>query len=1354
MGKRFVFIIVFVVSGFLACPALLLGQEPANENQPARAANICFLDREKGEPDVMILELTESIEAAETPAAKAETAAKLGWLYLLYRSDSTTALQWFSQSVELDKKNIRALEGALFCDMTLGNHDGLAQRTCDIIEADPDSHVAMLYLRVLHNAMYITNSWNSWPPSKKIAFFEGLLARNLQNPRNESLVKSYLMFLKLGRRQRAEAFQSWKSLGCVDKWFVLGMFCPEGPYGFYEKLPPELEINRVDPSRKFTVDDVELRWTPVTITRECSYASLMRTVKNDGSCLFLATYINSPSERQAAIHLVTGQAFKLWLNGVLIHVSNKFENFISLREHVGTTLKEGLNLLVMKLCGTGEETSTADLTLVVTNPAGRPFEDLSFQNEFEAFPPAAAPSGKELEPVALNRTAKETFIEAWNSPSRTYSDYVGATYLLSEDGQEELMFQYEEECYDAHRDCALANLFMAFGYKTNPFLPAEQVMNQYRSMLEQAAEIDPAMAPAFFHLGDFYKEKDPDKAINFYKKAIALKPACEDAVLGLAGVFAKRNWEAEWFHLVDGLLQARPDCLRALSLLFDYYYDRLNLDKALALGDKIDELTEAPFHWHRAKVLARRGRFEESIAEWQRQIEENPEHPQAYKGLASLFADIGRTQDAIELYEKAIAADQHNCFCLHREIGNLWARQNDLDRAEAHWNKILSLPMSDSRMEKGKQYDQREADFADYRKKGTETLFADRYKVNTEEIIKNAPGAKEYPKAPMITLLLQHIVEFVGDDLKHAKHRTHFVAKILNKKGGERCGRIAVGQAMEECRVFLPDGRVLEADGVQEEDNLALPELDKDTIIELRRFFSSNLPFDLNACVRNVFLSPLFRFEQEPMLKAQLIIIMPTGAKKLAVARETGSASGRFFMRCRKMEAEPVVEEIDGRYVYTFNFENVNDYIPEPLMPPPMEILPNVRLFQWPFDFERLMRVRRSGHVDRRVALSVKAKAEELTRNVTTVLEKTKRVFDFVVREIKDGGENNPSQTLIEKRGPSQELFIAMLRGIGIETEYAYVMPSVLGPEEQKDWELQGPQFVAQLAAVNLAGAGLDDWLFLSVSQFSPFGAIPAPAEGGRAVVVRKDGVSIIPLPFRSLISVKGIHRADVTLSPDGKAICCADILLATFDSAQARVQTEHAMGEEQRKQMFQRIASQWFAGITLSSFEIPPFDPLEGHLHLKFEGTTNKFVAPAQEGWQFKVTTQPKELARKLSARKDREFPMRIRYAVTSQHLSAFDDMCVRAPEGYEFVAPSDIALVSQFGYYTLSFRMVPETSMGLAQAFGLFDEAKARDSVLIERRFLLYDQDIAPDDFEKFMAFLKRIDHAERMQVAMRKK
>ncbi|MDQ7780587.1 MAG: tetratricopeptide repeat protein, partial [Planctomycetota bacterium] len=843
------------------------------------------------------------------------------------------------------------------------------------------------------------------------------------------------------------------------------------------------------------------------------------------------------------------------------------------------------------------------------------------------------------------------------------------------------------------------------------------------------------------------------------------------------------------------------------------YYDNLSFEKAGEVAGKLDRLAESPVAWYKAKVAARRGDFEAILAEYRRQIAESPKDPQPYLRLASTLADLARYAEARELLERVIALDPVTFFFLHREIGDLWAREGAFDKAGERWKQVLDIPLCDRRIGFGKHYDVRTERFLAAREGDRlGPALQDKFKVNAEEIVKGAPGQDRYPKASSVTLFLQYIVRFTGEDLKHAEHTSHHFIKIMNKKGGERYGRISTGQSLEECRVYTPDGKILEADGVQERGNLAMPELDAGAILEMKRVYSTNVPFDMNNCVRQLFKSPWLKFEEEPILKARLAIIIPSAARRLLPAKEALEvATGlppKFFLRSSHMPVEARVEEGEGYVVYVYDLNDLEDIVAEPFMPPADEVLPYVSVFQWPFDAGRMLRIRRSAFADRHVNRNVREKALELTQSLPDPIAKLKRIYEFVVTEIKDGTQDNPSQTLIEKQGPSLDLFIAMARGIGFEADHALVIPPVTGPCAQEEWEIDGPPFAADLAAVRLpsdaAGDGTTteglpagcwvgkDWLFVSVSQFSLFRAIPPALEGGKAVVFHRGGATIVDLPARCPLDLKGVPFVTVEILGDGKATVKGELPIPSFQSAQMRVFVEQNMGEEQRLKMFQRLAARLFPGINISSSEMAPFDPFDIGLRFRLEGSTSKFTTPTESGWQFRPALPALELSKVFTGQKKRVFPLRISQALASFCLQ--ERLRVIAPAGYEIVPPLDAVLLTPFGSY--SMRFVKSTAPSISDQGpdrpeeGAGEEPAASDEnagggteptststqrtdgkvppgkggfsglssgqgmVEVERSLLLYNQDIEPDDFEKFMAFLKAIDQIERRQVEVRRR
>ncbi len=150
---------------------------------------------------------------------------------------------------------------------------------------------------------------------------------------------------------------------------------------------------------------------------------------------------------------------------------------------------------------------------------------------------------------------------------------------------------------------------------------------------------------AYNNLGYYFSNKnEPERAIEFYKKALEIKPNYEDA------------------HNNMGF------CLAAEGK----YKEAINeYIKALSINKK---LTEA--HNNLGNALSNIGEIDAAIHEYQIAIEENPKHSDAHNNLGIALAMKGRIDEAIEHFQLAVRY-KDNYASAHSNLGNAYAVQGN-----------------------------------------------------------------------------------------------------------------------------------------------------------------------------------------------------------------------------------------------------------------------------------------------------------------------------------------------------------------------------------------------------------------------------------------------------------------------------------------------------------------------------------------------------------------------------------------------------------------------------------------------------------------------------------------------------
>ncbi len=352
-----------------------------------------------------------------------------------------------------------------------------------------------------------------------------------------------------------------------------------------------------------------------------------------------------------------------------------------------------------------------------------------------------------------------------------------------------------------------------------------------------------------------------------------------------------------------------------------------------------------------------------------------------------------------------------------------------------------------------------------------------------EGIIKNSPGAKQYPNAGALVLLHQKDL-LVGEEGNY-EIKEHLVVKIFNDRGKREYGDIKRRFDRRWEKITVQGARTIKGDGTQIEvpanaKNIinppelsdatiyanvrqlvvSFPGLEKNSIIDYQFRLKSERP------VRDRFFwgSELFGGE-EPILKKEFSISLPQGKE--------------FKYKLLNGLPQPQVERSGGRVKYIWRVSNSPQITPEPAMPPLTQVVP--RLLYSSFDSWEDVGKWLGGKFFPQVEVGrgVGAKASDLCKGLSSDEEKIKKIFLWLatqVRNVKlrlgDGGYTPHRAPLVlhNRYGDPRDkgiLLISLLRAEGIEA-----WPVLVNNSNQKVVEgIPSPgQFDGLLIAVNRPG--------------------------------------------------------------------------------------------------------------------------------------------------------------------------------------------------------------------------------------------------------------------------------------------
>lgn len=212
--------------------------------------------------------------------------------------------------------------------------------------------------------------------------------------------------------------------------------------------------------------------------------------------------------------------------------------------------------------------------------------------------------------------------------------------------------------------------------------------------LNNALAEDDGLIEAHQMLGNIAsREEDFEAAAGHFRRALELQPEHKVALYGLATAYKKMGQDDEALLGFQRLQSLAPHDSKAVIAMTGIYFRQGRLDQALAL---LEEATSQPdlariptrLHSQHGELLLRMGRLEEAANQLRLAIAKNPRSPTPFFHLAKIAEGEGKRDDAIELYEAALAR-RPNLYPALVELARLYGQRRDPERGDLEKQRQL-----------------------------------------------------------------------------------------------------------------------------------------------------------------------------------------------------------------------------------------------------------------------------------------------------------------------------------------------------------------------------------------------------------------------------------------------------------------------------------------------------------------------------------------------------------------------------------------------------------------------------------------------------------------------------------------
>ena len=1105
-------------------------------------------------------------------------------------------------------------------------------------------------------------------------------------------------------------------LGMVREWWVLGPFDNERGKGHARKLPAEQGF---DPGAQFDGKRRKVSWRllpELAVDGILPIGELVRPAEQ-ASCL-LATAVHSASTQPAALLLGSSGSHRVLLNGNVVGEREVERTFRPDQDGMALALREGWNLLVVKVShqeGAGyaamvrlRGTDGSPLTGVRTSAAEADLRTAAAKVD-------DAPAAESTAPDLGARSTLAGLASAGDGAAKFRLAWLlHVADVDGEQGREDVLLA--TAAAEALPTLAEAPFLLARTRVKQRASRADRDDNPRRADLERVLAIAPDHVEAMLQLAaiDLESAMLAAPARARVEQALQVAPQSTVARAMLAEVLVAQDQDALGWRLLRQLrLEDCPvDFLpRLATLQQEQDEDEDALETLQRLG------TVSASAQHQLQLVDRlldSGREEQALERLRNLVAQAPLLRSPRRVLAAHHAGHGRVDEALKVWADwlAVCPDDESalleCSALHRLAG-------DTDRQLETLRDALELNPN-------LREQQRYLEFL----AAEQVPFHEPFRIDDATLAaadKGPPEDAASARDPLHHVLQQHVVKAHRNGTTSTYVRD--VVRVLNDEGARRLERWSLPHYAGEQRARILACTVRKADGRVERPRVSggtvgLGGLAAGDVVDVEGRIDDVAPG---------FFGDYFGLEH-------WFTSMQGVPLALSVLTVTADAGRDYRWQARGGVPEPSVRTgTDGSTTWSWRVENLARWVDEPRRPSPKETEPLVRITthaEWDNFSSWWWNLTRNQIV---VTPEMRQKVRELTAGATDDAMRIAAVYDFVTNEVRyeawefgvHGYKPYSTDVIYERRhGDCKDkalLLCAMLGELGIEAHPVIIHADELRSED--DLTLPLVSHFNHCIAWLPRGAAATGGFLDATATLHPPDTVPEMDQGARVLVVEQGKAVLREVPWTTPGANQDLETVAAELDADGSARVTVEF--APSGNQGAMLRNLLASEPARRAELVERMLLESFGKVTVEEVTASEVEQLLTPVTLRARFRAVELARKQGEGLLL-----PGAIGRQswgeLASEPERRHPLVLGVPRGDRQTIRW-----RLPKGMNAAElPAPVALETTFASFRRTWR-------------------REGDEVVVERELQLRRPRILPTEYTAFREFTASVQEADaqRLQV-----